>query len=472
MLLIGETKKLAKNCCKNLRNKLQLTLLILSCFLSAHVFSQQQRPNIIVIVTDDQRWDAMGAMGNEVIQTPNMDQLAKEGTLFKNAFVTTPICAASRASIMTGLYERKHQFTFRTEPLKQEFIDISYPKLLKAAGYKLGFFGKFGMQFEQEQERQIFDALETSRTNGYYRLRGAGWSKHVHLTDITTDDAINYIDGLEDGEAFCVSISYNAPHADDTNPEQYIWPKRNDDLYENAQLPAVPLSSEQYFNALPDLLRDSLYLGNVRYKWRFDTPEKAEKMIKGYYKMITGIDQNIGKLRAFLKEKDLAENTIILFIGDNGYFLGERKLAGKWLLYENSIRVPMIIYDPSGGVDSTKQMALNIDFAPTILDFATIEIPEQIQGKSLKEVVKGNTPLGRKAFLCEHLYDIPYIPKSEGLRTERYKYLRYIGTTIEELYDLQNDALEVTNLVGDKSYADVLRKMRQRTDDLIRESGR
>ncbi|MEO1011197.1 MAG: sulfatase [Bacteroidota bacterium] len=433
---------------------------------------QDQRPNVIVIVTDDQRWDALGAMGNNVIQTPNMDQLAKEGTLFRNAFVTTPICAASRASILTGLYERKHGFTFGTKPLRQEFINISYPKLLKDAGYKMGFFGKFGMRFENELEKTIFDGFETSTTNGYFRLRGKGWSTHRHLTDITTDDAIGFIDGLEKGQPFCVSISYNAPHADDTNPRQYVWPQRNDTLYQNVELPDIPLTERAYHKALPDILRDSLYMGNIRYKWRFDTPEKAEKMIKGYYKMISTVDQNIGKLRSYLQRKGIAENTIILFIGDNGYFLGERKLAGKWLLYENSLRVPLIIYDPAGSIATSDEMALNIDLAPTVLDYANIAQPIQMQGKSLKPVVQKTGNLKRDAFLCEHLYDIPYIPRSEGVRTGQYKYFRYLGTDTEELYDLKKDNLEINNLASKKKYSQVLEALREKTDRLIKENSR
>jgi len=451
--------------------KRNLVLFFCLCIIiNVKVYSQDNPPNIIVIVTDDQRWDTIGAMGNYIIQTPNLDQLASEATLFENAFVTTPICAASRASIITGLYERGHGFTFRTPPLKKKFIDISYPKLLKDAGYKLGFFGKFGMQFEDEIENELFDELKNSTTSGYFRLRGPGWSEHVHLTDLTTDEAIEFIDNLEDDEPFCVSLSYNAPHADDTNPRQYVWPERNDTLYVNTELPEIPLKEQEYYDQLPEILKDSLYLGNIRYKWRYDNPEKAENMIKGYYRMITTIDQNIGRLREFLEEKDLAKNTIILFIGDNGYFLGERKQSGKWLLYENSLRVPFMIYDPNAEPSRDKQMVLNIDIAPTVLSYAGVSIPEATQGKDLKNVVQNKASINRDEFLCEHLYEIPYIPKIEGIRTKKYKYFRYIGTDIEELYDLENDKLEINNLVNNTEYAKVLDELRYKTDTLIKQN--
>ncbi len=444
---------------------------ILSLLMGVNVlFAQEERPNIIVILTDDQRWDALGAMGNPVIQTPNMDQLASQSTLFQNAFVTTPICAASRASIMTGMYERTHKFTFSTPPLQRQFIDLSYPKLLKDAGYHLGFFGKFGMQFEEDAQKDIFDAFDNSNTSGYFRLVGPGWKKHVHLTDLTTDKAIEYIGKLEDDAPFCVSISYNAPHADDTNPRQYIWPDRNDQMYQGTPLPEVPLTEDEYWEALPAILRDSMYMGNIRYKWRFDTPDKAENMIKGYYRMISTIDQNLGKLRSYLNEKGLAENTIIIFLGDNGYFLGERQLAGKWLLYENSLRVPLMVYDPSANPRVISDMALNIDVAPTVLDFAQVAIPEGVQGKSLKPTVKSGNGLQREEFLCEHLYEIPYIPKVEGIRTERYKYFRYLNTSVEELYDLSEDPMEVNNLINSERHAEILAKLRNRTTELIAEA--
>jgi len=449
-------------------NKTIVVFLLLFAFPKVQkIVGQSEAPNIIVVVTDDQRWDTMGAMGNTVIQTPNLDQLASEATLFENAFVTTPICAASRASIITGLYERGHNFTFRTPPLAKELIAKSYPKLLKDAGYKIGFFGKFGMQFEDSYEKELFDGFSNSPTNGYFRLRGPGWSEHVHLTDLTTDEAIEFIDSLDGNAPFCVSLSYNAPHADDTNPAQYVWPHRNDTLYDQVTLPKIPLTEQRYYDALPEILKDSLYLGNIRYKWRFDNPEKAEHMIKGYYRMITTIDQNIGRLRKFLKEKGLAQNTIIIFIGDNGYFLGERKQSGKWLLYENSLRVPFMVYDPNAKASRKKEMALNIDISPTVLDYAGIEMPKGVHGKSLRSLVTGKGILERKEFLCEHLYEIPYIPKIEGIRTERYKYFRYIGTDIEELYDLQQDPLEINNLKSNQDYDHVLKRLRTRTDELI-----
>lgn len=450
-------------------NKTYLHLLLVLCpFL---VKAQTETPrNIIFILTDDQRWDALGFAGNDIIQTPNMDKLASEGAYFKNAFVTTPICAASRASILTGLYERTHDFTFRTPPLARPYVEISYPKLLKDHNYQLGFFGKFGMQLEHQMDTSLFDAYYTARTDGYFRLVGNGWGKHVHLTDYTTDKALDFIRQVGDKQPFCVSISYNAPHADDKSPLQYFWPKRHDALYDDVTIPEPALASDKYLAALPDFIQDSMMMGRIRWKWRYETPEQYQKMVKGYYRMISTIDDNLGRLVQQLEELELLENTVIIFMGDNGYFLGERRLAGKWLMYDNSIRVPLIIYDPQLKKPITiEQLALNIDVSPTILDYANINIPEKVQGKSLRPLMNGKAKNWRTEFICEHLYELTYIPKSEGIRTERWKYFRYLDhPEVEELYDLKNDPSEINNLASKKKHQKRLKEFRSKLNKQLK----
>lgn len=432
--------------------------------------AQQTTPNIIFILTDDQRWDALGHVGNEIIHTPNLDQLAAKSTYFNNAFVTTPICAASRASIMTGQYERTHDFTFSTPPLKAELVKNTYPALLKQAGYQSGFFGKFGMQMENRLDTTLFDAFYSTRTDGYFRLQGAGWSEHIHLTDLTTDKAIQFIESTSGNQPFCVSISYNAPHADDAHPQQYFWATRNDELYKAQDIPLSPLVADTFYQALPPFVKADSTIGRIRWRWRFDTPEKHQRMVKGYYRMISTIDDNVGRLLSTLEEMNVSENTIIIFTSDNGYFLGERGLSGKWLMYENSLRVPLLIYDPMQEVKPTNraEIALNIDIAPTILDYAGVAIPPTIQGRSLRPLVNNESVDWRADFLCEHLYELQYIPKSEGVRSNDWKYFRYIDyPDVEELYYLKDDPLEQHNLVTHSSYQDTLQHFRQRLNQYI-----
>ena len=454
-------------------NFLSLGLLSVLCLMTlsyAKSNPHTEKPNIIFILTDDQRWDALGHSGNKIIETPNIDQLATDGVYFSNAFVTTPICAASRASIVTGLYERTHQFTFNTPPLSNKFIDISYFHQLKEHGYHTGFLGKFGMSFEDQMDTALFDHYDPYMARFYYRLTGEGWSEHKYLTYQTGEKAINFIENAPDDQPFCLSISFNAPHAEDQSPDQYIYPEDLKDLYEDITIPDPPLIENKYFDKQPDYVKESL--GYIRWLWRFDSPEKYQEMVKAYYRMITAIDKVLGEIREALTENGLEDNTIIIFTSDNGYFLGERGLAGKWLMYENSIRVPLIIFDPreESEYQENDQLVLNIDIAPTIMEYAGIKVPANVQGHSLLPAMKDPSFKIRDQFLCEHLYELKFIPKSEGIRTEKWKYFRYIDDpNHEELYDLLNDPLEMNNLINDNGSNSELEFLRRECDVMIEE---
>lgn len=432
--------------------------------INAMAIGQEKRPNIIFILTDDQRWDALGVAGNPIVQTPEMDALANAGTYFKNAFSTTPICAASRASILTGLYERTHGYTFQKPRLKQPYADIIYPKLLKENGYHLGFFGKLGVIIDAAN--QYFDQSDFYDRGGSPDRRGYFYKKigkdTVHLTRYTGYQAQEFIKNAPADKPFCLSLSFSAPHGHDNAAEQYFWQDKSADLYKNIQIPEPLLGEDEYFNRLPKEVRDGF--NRVRWNWRFDTPEKYQQMVKGYYRMITEIDNEIGQIRNQLKQKGIDDNTIIIVMGDNGYFLGDRQLADKWLMYDVSIRIPLIIYDPrvkkSSSVD---EMVLNIDITKTMMDMAGITAPKNYQGRSLTPLLVNNkTNLNRDAILLEHLWDNPNIPSSEAIRTERWKYLRYrLIKAPEELYDLKNDPLEKKNLASDIQYAKILDKLRK-----------
>ncbi len=213
-------------------------------------------------------------------------------------------------------------------------------------------------------------------------------------------------------------------------------------------------------------------MNRYRWFWRFDTPEKAKRMTRGYFRMISGVDAAIGRVRDELERLDLADNTVLILMGDNGYFLGERGYAGKWLPYEPSIRVPLLVFDPRrsspAGLQPT-QMALNIDIAPTLLDLAGLPIPAVMQGRSLVPLLRGEEPEDwRTDFFVEHLMEHKQIVKHEGVRGQRYKYARYfeLDPVYEELYDLENDPLETKNLARDPAYAEVLARLRTRCDEL------
>jgi arylsulfatase A-like enzyme len=430
-----------------------------------------EKPNIIFILTDDQRWDALGYAGNKLIHTPEMDKLAKEGTYFENALVTTPICAASRASILTGLYERTHQFNFQTGNVRQEYMDKSYPKLLKEGGYHTGFYGKYGIR--DDSQETMFDDYEIyDRNNSYEDRRGYYYKTlgkdTVHLTRYTGQKALDFIADAPNDKPFCLSISFSAPHAHDSAEDQYFWQPSTDGLLQNMEMPGPELGDDKYFDEQPEIVKAGF--NRLRWTWRYDTPEKYQHSVKGYYRMISGIDLEIAKIRDQLKRKGLDKNTIIIFMGDNGYFLGERQLAGKWLMYDNSIRVPLVIYDPREKKHrDIEEIALNVDVPPTILDYAGLKIPNSWHGKSLKPVVdSGDLGFERDTVLIEHIWEFESIPPSEGVRTKDWKYFRYMNDqSLEELYNLKEDPQEIKNLAKNPKYKSKLVAFRKKTDELI-----
>jgi alpha-L-rhamnosidase len=435
-------------------------------------FPEPAKPNIIFILTDDQRWDALGYSGNCIIQTPAMDALAAEGAYFRNAMVTTPICAASRASIFSGLHERTHKYTFQTGDIRSEYMEESYPVILRKAGYQTGFFGKFGVNYSEKE--LLFDEMEDyDRNNSYPDYRGYFYKTlggdTVHLTRYTGQQALDFIEQAPSGKPFCLSLSFSAPHAHDGAPLQYFWQEETDHLYRDMEIPGPELGEGLYFKRLPETVRDGF--NRLRWTWRFDTPEKYQHSVKGYYRMISGIDLEISKIREKLKETGMDKNTVIILMGDNGYFLGERQLAGKWLMYDNSIRVPLIIYDPRQEKHSDiEEMALNIDVPSTIVDLAGAEPPPSWHGRSLMPLVTGkDRSIHRDTVLIEHLWEFDPIPPSEGVRTRDWKYFRYINDkTSEELYHLTTDPGETLNLADDPEYQEVLRELRNRNDELAR----
>lgn len=432
----------------------------------------KERPNIIFILTDDQRWDALGYAGNKTIQTPEMDKLAEQGVYFQQAMVTTPICSASRASIFSGLHERTHKYTFQTDDIRDEFMETAYPKLLKQAGYYTGFFGKFGVNYADKNN--LFDEIEDYDRNGrypdqrgyYYKTLG---NDTVHLTRYTGQQALDFIDKAPAEKPFCLSLSFSAPHAHDNAPLQYFWQEEPGKLYQDMEMPGPELAEDKYFDALPLSVRQGF--NRLRWTWRYDTPEKYQHSVKGYYRMIKGVDMEIAKIRKKLAETGQDKNTVIIFMGDNGYFLGERQLAGKWLMYDNSVRVPMIIYDPRAGQHrDISDIALNIDIPATILDLAGLEVPESYQGKSLVSIVSGKEKaMQRDTVLIEHLWEFDNIPPSEGVRTAQWKYMRYVNDkSSEELYNLKSDPQEINNLAGNAKYRKTLLEFRKKNDELAK----
>ena len=443
---------------------LLLALLLIGC-------TAPKQPNILFFLIDDQRNDILSCAGHPIVKTPTVDMLAENGIRFTNAFVTTSICAASRASILTGLYESKHNFTFGKPPLREEFMIKSYPVLLKNAGYSTGFIGKLGVKLEKRDSMlaQMFDYLEISPRSTPHFIQQEDGSRR-HSSEIKGDQAIEFIQGQTDEKPFCLSISFNAVHAVDGNLKpgnegHYPYPAAVAHLYEGIEMPDPKLSDPAIFDKHPDFLKNSF--NRVRYFWRWDTKEKYQTNLRAYYRMISGYDNVMKRVIAALGDNGFAENTVIIYSADNGYYMGNRGFAGKWSHYEESLRVPMVIYDPR--VPERKKGAisdgivLNIDITSTILDLAGVQLPDAYQGASLMPLVYGTKVKNwRDSFFCEHRMENEKIPQFVGFRGERYVYARYYTQTpeYEYLHDLEKDPDQLINFVNDPNYEDILKEMR------------
>ena len=296
--------------------------------------------------------------------------------------------------------------------------------------------------------------------------------KCSHEVGLAIDHAITFLNENKSKQPFSLTVSFNATHAEDSDKEnQFPWPPSSDKLYQNTIVPPPLLSDPKIFESMPSFLKKSI--NRERFYWRWDTPEKYQKNMIAYFRMLSGIDTGIGRVIKELDRLNLDDNTIIIYMSDNGYYMGNRGFAGKWSHFEESLRIPLIIYDPnlpnakSGVVNDS--MSLNVDIAPTIIDYAGIKLPESYQGHSLLPQVQ-QTPLlkWRNNFFCEHLMNHGGIPKWEGIRGERYVYARYFEQKpiFEFLHDLKNDPQELVNYSSDIEYQTVLNEMRTHCDKL------
>lgn len=421
-------------------------------------------PNIILLVTDDQRWDALGAYGNPVIQTPNLDRMAGQGVLFENMFVTTSICAPSRATIMTGQYPSRHGIRdFRTS-LSHNQLKQSYMGQLKKAGYRIGFIGKWGVG-TPPQNFLDYDKTFPGQGHFFHDING----EKKHLTGIMGDQALEFLDQSSSGSPFMLSISFKAAHVQDSydvSATLYPYDPAYTDLYKDTVIPMPEKAAPKYYEQLPAFLKNSE--NRMRWAVRFWGPERAQETMKGYYRLITGVDNQVRRIRQKLEETGLDENTIIIFTSENGMFMGEYGWTGKWYPHEESLRIPLIVHDPR--LEETRrgkklrEMVLTLDMAPTILDLAGVGNKQHMQGRSVVPLLRGEKTNWREEFFYEHLFEHPRIPKTEAVRTERWKYIRYVDRqpVYEQLFDLKNDPDEVHNLMLIEGHESVKKAMRRK----------
>jgi arylsulfatase A-like enzyme len=292
-----------------------------------------------------------------------------------------------------------------------------------------------------------------------------------HLTDMLGKKAETFLEANGKDRPFCLSLSFKAPHVQDGDPRPFQPHPRFKDYYKTEEIPVPVTANPAAFRKLPLFVQNSE--NRVRWKNRFATYDMYRNSVKEYYRLITGVDFAIGKIVQTLKRTGLYANTVIVYTSDNGFFLGEHGLAGKWLMYEASIRVPMLIHFPRfpEAIRGTRRQEIttHLDIAPTLLELAGIVPLPEMQGKSLVPILNRTPVNWRQAFFYEHLYDHPLIPPCEGVRTGRWKYIRYTKdrtvhspTRYEQLFDIRKDPHETTDLASDSDYRSVLADMRER----------
>lgn len=427
-----------------------------------------QRPNILVIYADDLHHEHFGFAGNEIIETPNVDQLARQGVVFEHAFANTAICKTSRGHFMTGQYAaRSGIYHDEFSGLSDEQLEQIFPAQLNRAGYHTGYAGKWHLGSVPDG---IFDDDRRFRGQGQYWSDNRKPGEGEHLTERTGRQAAEMIREAPSNQPFSITVGFKAPHVQDGfHPtESYPPTPSTASMYERAKIPAPANSSPEFFNNQPRFIQQSL--GRDRWDYRLGPPTSLnfQRSLRRYFRMVTGIDHQIGQMMKTLAETGRRDNTIVIVTSDHGLYLGERGLAGKWLGHEPSIRIPLVVYDPRLPADRRgrrcQELVSMIDFHPTFLDWAGVSPDDGVQGRSFAPLVRGDTPEDwRDTVFYEHHSFPDRIPASEGVRTDRYKYLRYVNRepVHEELYDLQSDPNESENLAEDPEHKNLLQRMRK-----------
>jgi arylsulfatase len=453
--------------------RMRFTALVLAAataILSAPSTGRSQtagRPmNIVVLVIDDTRWDSIGAAGNRIVRTPRLDRLASEGIRFTQARVTTSICATSRASLLTGQYMSRHGIDRFGKQLTPEAFGRTYPGVLRAAGYWTGHVGKYDVGAARPGDYDFVRAY-----HGRHWITGAN-GERVHVTDQNARDSIEFLRARPRDKPFVLSVGYFAPHAEDRAKEQYLPQDWSAASYVGVKVPPSPLGDAKYLRALPPFLASDANEGRVRFTWRFDTPARYQEYMIRYYRLITEVDAAVGRLVDELQAQGVYENTLIAFIGDNGYFHGDRGLADKWYPYEQALRVPLIVRDPrvaSRRRGTTRsELVLNIDIAPTILSAAALPVPDLMQGQDLSPLYLADQPTAwRDEFFYEHptITSRDRIPASQGVIRLDWKYVYWPEFGYEQLFNLREDAHEYRNLAGDPAREGRRAAMRRKLEE-------
>mgnify|MGYP002623028589 CR=1 FL=1 len=429
--------------------------------------------NIIFILSDDHRYDAMGFMGHPFLETPNMDSIARNGVHLKNAFVTTSLCSPSRASILTGQYAHKHRVVDNNNPIPKGTVFFS--QYLKAAGYETAFFGKWHMGGEKDDPQPGFDRWVSFRGQGHYLPAQAGLNvdgqrvpQKGYITDELTDYALDWLRSRRLEKPFMVYLSHKAVHGD------FIPAERHKGRYKDKKFtpPKSMADVPENYEGKP------MWLKNQRNSWHgvdFSYHGRLNDISEfyiSYCESLLAVDESIGRVFDFLREKNLLDSTLVIYMGDNGFHFGEKGLIDKRVAYEESMRVPMIMQCPElfKGGTVVEQMVANLDIAPTVLEAAGLKTPAHMDGGSLLSLAQGKAVPWRETLLYEYYWErnFPQTPTMHALRTDNFKYIRYQGLwDIDELYDIKNDPDETKNLIFSPEHKELATKMNRQLFDVL-----
>ena len=418
------------------------------------------RPNIVFVITDDQRWDAMGCAGHPFLKTPNMDRLAREGAMFANAFVTTPLCSPSRSSFLTGQYVHTTGVIGNgpaMNPISHRLV--TFPRLLKDAGYESAYVGKWHMG-NDDSPRPGFDHWVSFKGQGRYAdpvLNVDGELKNTK--GYITDHAVAFLERRHE-KPFALYLSHKAVHGPFTPAERHAG------MYETEPLPQRPNVNDD-MSGKPAVRRERLK-ENAKTK-------VGEQLTRNQLRCLLSVDEGLGRILDALDAKKLADDTLVIFTSDNGYFWNEHDLGDKRAAYEESIRVPLLMRYPSLIKPGTKptEMALNIDIAPTVLQLGGATVPKDVHGKSLVPIFENKLGEWRGGALFEYFMEERFtrVPSWQALRTDRWKYIHYTDVeNADELYDLQADPYEMKNLIADAGSAEQLKSLKAELEKQLNET--
>ena len=421
-------------------------------------------------MADDHAAHALGCYGSRINKTPNLDRLANEGMRFDNCFCTNSICSPSRAVILTGKYSHINGVIDNKENLYCP--QSTFPKLLQQAGYETSIVGKWHLKNQPEG----FDYWNIVHGSGYYydtRFNEMGQIKQSkgYVIDTITNLCLDRL-GNRNNKPFLLMCHYTAPH------RNWCPDQKHSKMYEDIEIPE-PLTFNDNYDTRSDAARQqemTIERHLTRDDLKQDIPEglspqalkkwKYQRFIKDYLRCVASIDDNVGRILDYLDQTGLSENTVVVYTSDQGFFLGDHGWFDKRFMYEESLRMPLLVRYPreikSGSVN--KDIVLNLDFGPTFLDFAGIDTPAEMQGESFRGNLRGKTPPQWRQSMYYHYYEFPAVHKVKrhyGVRTQRYKLIHfYNDIDAWELYDLKKDPHELNNLYNDPSYQDVVKELK------------